>query len=77
MGRRRGRGEGSVYRRKDGLWVGAITVGYTPTGRQKRLVVYGKTRQEAAAKLAEKLALYHWGVGRPSSASQSPYGAKR
>ena len=62
MGRRRGRGEGSVYRRKDGLWVGAITVGYTPTGQQKRLVVYGKTRQEAAAKLAEKLALYHRGA---------------
>jgi hypothetical protein len=45
MGRRRGRGEGSIYRRKDGLWVGAITVGYTSTGRQKRLVVYGKTWQ--------------------------------
>jgi integrase len=59
MGRRRGRGEGSIYRRKGGLWVGAITVGYTPTGRQRRLVVYGKTRP---VKLAEKLALYHWGA---------------
>lgn len=27
---RRGKNEGSVYRRKDGKWVGQVTVGYHP-----------------------------------------------
>ena len=31
---RRGKNEGSVYRRKDGKWVGQVTVGYHPdTGK--------------------------------------------
>ncbi|MCS7219575.1 MAG: site-specific integrase, partial [Thermus sp.] len=61
MPRKRAPGEGSVYRRKDGYWVGAVTVGYGPTGNQRRVVVYGKTRQEAARKLAEKVALLNAG----------------
>lgn len=60
--RRRAPGEGSVYRRKDGKWVGALTVGYGPTGAQKRVVVYGRTRQEAAQKLAEKVAALRRGT---------------
>jgi integrase len=43
---RRGNSEGSLYRRSDGYWVGAISTG------GKRRVVYGKTRREAAEKLA-------------------------
>jgi len=27
---RRGKNEGSVYRRKDGKWVGQVTTGYRP-----------------------------------------------
>ena len=46
-GRRRGRGEGSIYRRKDGRWVGQYEV------NDKRPYVYGKTRAEVAAKLAK------------------------
>ncbi len=60
--KRRGHGEGSIYQRRDGFWVGAITVGYTPTGAQKRVVIYGRTRQEAAAKLAELAAQHHKGL---------------
>lgn len=60
--RRRAPGEGSVYRRKDGKWVGALTVGYGPTGAQRRVVVYGRTRQEAAQKLAEKVAALRRGT---------------
>jgi integrase len=53
-GARRGNNEGSVYKRKDGRWVGAATVGGGPGG-QKKKIVYGKTRQEAAAKLTDVL----------------------
>jgi integrase len=48
-GRRRGRGEGSIYRRKDGRWVGQYEVG------GKRRYVYGKTRRDVAAQLAKAI----------------------
>ena len=47
---RRGKGEGSIYRRKDGLWVGQYETG----GGKK--YIYGKTRKEVAAKLAKAIA---------------------
>lgn len=55
MKRKRGRGEGSIFRRKDGRWAGFVTVGYTPDGRQVKRWVYGRTRQEVAEKLARLL----------------------
>jgi hypothetical protein len=39
---RRGRGEGSVYQRKDGRWSASL---YLENGKRK--TVYGKTRKEA------------------------------
>ncbi|HEY6751644.1 MAG TPA: N-terminal phage integrase SAM-like domain-containing protein, partial [Rubrobacteraceae bacterium] len=48
--RRRGRGEGSIYRRKDGRWVGQYEVG------GKRRYVYGKTRKEVASKVTKAVA---------------------
>jgi integrase len=48
--RRRGSGEGSIYRRKDGRWVGQYEVG------GKRRYVYGKTRKEVAGKLTKAMA---------------------
>jgi integrase len=45
MTRRRARGEGSIHRRKDGLWTAALTVGYDQNGKRKRKWIYGKTRQ--------------------------------
>ena len=53
MGKRRGHGEGTIHRRKDGRWQGAITVGRTVDGRQKRRTVYGKTQAEVREKLDE------------------------
>ena len=47
---RRSRGDGSIYRRKDGLWVAR----YEAAGKRKYL--YGKTRKIVADKLREKLA---------------------
>jgi integrase len=51
---RRGNGEGSITRRKDGLYMGRYTV-QTPTGK-KRKALYGKTRQEVAEKLTWAMA---------------------
>jgi integrase len=51
---RRGNGEGSITRRKDGLYMARYTV-QTPTGK-KRKALYGKTRQEVAEKLTRAMA---------------------
>lgn len=61
---RRGRGEGSIFRRKDGRWTGSVTVGYGPDGRQVKRWVYGRTRQEVAEKLA-RLLPKAWAGGMP------------
>lgn len=46
---RRGKNEGSVYRRKDGKWVGQVTVGYCQdNGKPIRKYTYANTREEAA-----------------------------
>jgi integrase len=51
---RRGNGEGSISRRKDGRWEAKYTA-HTADG-PKRRALYGKTRKEAADKLAQVLA---------------------
>ena len=41
---RRGKNEGSVYRRKDGKWVGQVTTGYRPdNGKPIRQYRYADT----------------------------------
>lgn len=47
---RRGRGEGSIYQRKDGRWTAAISVG---GGRRQQF--YGKTRREVQTELTAAL----------------------
>jgi len=49
---RRTKGEGGIYRRKDGLWCAALSV-RDGEGRRRRRVVYGKTRREVSQKLFE------------------------
>ena len=49
--KRRGRGEGSVFERDDGRWVGSISLGYAESGKRKRKTVYGATKQEVLDKL--------------------------
>ena len=51
---RRGNGEGSISRRKDGRWMGRYTV-HTARGPKQR-AVYGRTRAEAAEKLTKAMA---------------------
>src|SRR5215472_5189740 len=50
--RRRINGDGSVYKRGDGYWVGAFYA-RTTSGARKRVVVYGKTLTEARDKLGQ------------------------
>lgn len=47
---RRGRSEGSIYQRPDGLWVVSVSLGIHG-GRRVRRVAYGKTKKEAHEKL--------------------------
>lgn len=47
---RRGNNEGSIYLRKDGIWVGAVSMA---TGRRKTM--YGRSRDEVRRKLATAL----------------------
>ena len=54
MSRKRGNGEGSIYRRKDGRWVGQYLV-YTADGPKYRYL-YGKTRQDVSKKLTKAMA---------------------
>src|SRR5205085_2569194 len=49
--KRRGRGEGSVFEREDGLWVGSISLGLTEAGRRKRKTVYGTTKKSVIDEL--------------------------
>jgi len=54
MAKKRGNGEGSIYQRKDGRWVGQYTV-HTAKG-PKYCYIYGKTRKEVAEKLTKRIA---------------------
>jgi integrase len=54
MAKRRGNNEGSIYRRKDGYWVGQYGV-QTAEGSKTRYI-YGKTRAVVAEKLTRALA---------------------
>lgn len=48
---RRTRGDGALYRRSDGLWVGSIENGWTADGKRRRKVVTSKTQAGALEKL--------------------------
>jgi integrase len=51
--KRRGRGEGSIYQRADGLYVSSVSLGYDGNGKRRRKAVYGKTKAEVLEKLAQ------------------------
>jgi integrase len=54
VSKKRGNGEGSIYRRKDGRWVGQYTI-YTAAGPKYRYL-YSKTRAAVAEKLTKAMA---------------------
>src|SRR5215813_2811721 len=65
--RRRINGDGSVYKRKDGYWAGAFFA-RTTTGALKRVVVYGRTLDEARDKLIKAQQQSRAGVPVPDEA---------
>jgi integrase len=60
VSKKRGNGEGSIHRRKNGGWCAQYTV-YTANGR-KRKTLYGRTRAEVAAKLTKALSDREGGI---------------
>ena len=64
MSTRRGNGEGSIYKRKDGRWVGVINLGYD-RGKRQRKCFYGDTRRQVAQKLRDGLSQRAGGLPLP------------
>ena len=62
---KRGNNEGTIYRRKDGRWTGAITIEGGRV-RLKRKQFYGRTRLEVSRKLTKALEAVQEGVPLPS-----------
>jgi hypothetical protein len=52
VGSRRGKGEGSIYQREDGVWIGAIDLGWNG-GKRLRKVVSAPTRGEVVKRLRD------------------------
>lgn len=70
---KRPNGEGSIYLRRDGLWVGSTFV-LTSTGTRKRRYVYGKTRGGVHAKLTKLISQTQLGLPAAGSAIKiGPY----
>jgi hypothetical protein len=67
--KRRGRGEGSIYQRYDGLWVALIDMGRDATNKRRRRFVYGETKAEVQAKLLEMQQRDAAGTLEPSTMS--------
>src|SRR6266567_569746 len=63
---KRGNGEGSIYRRNDGRWVGEMTI----EGRRRKFV-YGKTRKEVQEKLQTALQELQQGIVLTGTARQT------
>lgn len=61
---RHGRGEGSIYQRKDGRWAGSVFVD-TVSGKRKRIHVYRKTRTEVHEALSEHIRQARRGIRTP------------
>ena len=51
MSARRSRGDGALYQRADGYWIGTIDIAPGPDGRRRRKVVSGRTQAAALEKL--------------------------
>lgn len=56
MAKRRGNGEGSVYRKENGAWCAVLTVGFDTNGKRRRRYLYGRTKAEVLDKLSRNRA---------------------
>jgi len=48
---KRGNGEGTICQRKDGKWVGAVSLGRKPDGKLNRKYFYGTTKKDVREKM--------------------------
>lgn len=54
MAKKRGTGEGTVFQRADGRWVGTISLGFSEkTGKRQRKTIYGTSQAEVLQKLED------------------------
>lgn len=51
MGQRRGKGDGTLFKRKDGMWVGGVEMPAGPDGKRRTKRVTGKSRNTVIEKL--------------------------
>ena len=65
--RRLPHGEGSIYQRADGRWVGSLEAGWTPKGTRRRVSVTGKTEAEVKRKLRDRRAEIAKAAGQATS----------
>jgi integrase len=60
-GKRRGQGEGNIYKREDGRWAARVSVGYR-NGKRSRRWVYGATRAAVALQLRNVIRAHEQGT---------------
>ncbi len=58
---KRGQNEGSIYKRRDGRWTAAVSLGYKD-GKRWRKTFYGKSRREVREKLSTALRAHQQGL---------------
>lgn len=69
MSTRRTRGDGGLYQRADGMWVGVVDSGIDEHGRRKRATVSSKSQAEALRKLRALRQALAAGLPAPSQAA--------
>lgn len=62
MPKRRGHNEGSIYQTKDGKWRGAVSLGWSVAGKQRRKYVTGTSRADVSRKISRILADHQRGI---------------
>jgi len=66
--KRRGRGEGAVFQRADGMWTCSLSLGYDEHGKRKRRTFYRATKSEVQQKL--RRAQIDYSLGRLTDADK-------
>jgi integrase len=65
MPKKRGNGQGAVFKRKDGRWVAVQTLGFDADGRQLRRHFYGSSKNEVGRRLEDALRARRTGMAPP------------
>jgi integrase len=72
--KRRGRGEGAIFLRADGVWCATITIGYDAVGKRRRRTVYGASKEQVRKQLTELHSqALHGGITQPTQLTVAQY----